>query len=272
LRDEVHAYREEASQQNKLKEQREGSLVNATWCAAIAAAVAAILSLVSVLAFVWLTLKTDSTAQNAVMMSGNQLKVMEDQGRPWIEANASLSDPVTFSHWGNGRTILVRLNLFIKNFGDIPAVNVHISVPQIISYEDARRTTGIFRHPQEDSCSELTDSDDKNPIGGIAIFPSETKTISVAAYSWPGFPDGKPDWFYVIGCVDYTYRNGLHGQTGFRYRLSYKTNNLLVGIPFVEGAPLKNWDNAMGPAPLEAEMDSAGMFFSPDPDEGNYAR
>jgi hypothetical protein len=225
-----------------------------------------------VAAFVYLTLKTDSTAQSAVTMSGNQLKVMEDQGRPWIEASASLSDPVTFSHQGNDRTILVRLNLSLKNFGDIPAVNVHVSVPLIISYEDAKRTTGILRHLQEDSCSELTEADDKNPIGGMAIFPSETKTVPVGAYSSPSFADGKPDWFYIIGCVDYTYRNGLHGQTGYRYRLSEEANNLLVGIPFVEGATLKNWDNAMGPAPLEADMDSAGLFFSTDTDEGNYAK
>ncbi len=89
LTEELHAYRKEASQENKIKEPRERSLVHATWCAAIAAVVAAVLSLVSVAAFVYLTLKTDSTAQSAVTMSGNQLKVMEDQGRPWIEASAS---------------------------------------------------------------------------------------------------------------------------------------------------------------------------------------
>jgi hypothetical protein len=95
------------------------------------------------------------------------------------------------------------------------------------------------------------------------------------------FPkDGPATLFAVVGCLEYTYADNRHGQTGFRMTIGRAVDNQVAGIPFVEaspepyGEPIPESMFAAGyprTPPNVAHIDPKTLNFSPE-DTGNYAQ
>jgi hypothetical protein len=167
-----------------------------------------------------------------------QLDVMENDKRPWLNAVVSLDKFIEITEWNGSRGINVPLKFAIKNYGQEPAVNVRVNSTAWPHPGNPRR--GEILIYQKQVCERGIEAADKDPIGGTAIFPSET-TIADGVGNLSGgniYKDGAPVLWAIFGCIDYTYGNRRHGQTGFNFLLGKAIDGQVFGIPFVEGAPI----------------------------------
>ena len=146
-----------------------------------------------------------------------QLDVMEAEKRPWIRATVTAVKPVIFSDWNGNNRINVPIKLDLKNYGDAPAVNVRI-FPQIAQHPGNPRRRELDA-PQQSACASARAQADENAIGGIAIFPGESQSDEQIPGVSGIYKADEPILFSVYGCIDYTYGNNRHGQTGFRMLL-----------------------------------------------------
>ena len=141
---------------------------------------------------------------------------------------------------------------------------------------NARR--GELAAPQKKTCEEGGIDSDKNPIGGITIFPNETGTIELGSGA-SGFENGQSALFSLLGCVIYNYGSGAHGQTGFRYMLGKVQDGKVWGVPFTEGPPSEPYSPGEEllksgfpkDPPKVARIPIGELYFKPE-DGGNYAK
>jgi hypothetical protein len=188
-----------------------------------------------------LTAVTIAVGISQYVIFGRQLDVMENDKRPWLSANVSLDRYVAITEWSESRGIDVPLKFALKNYGQVPAVNIRINVMAWQHPGNPKRAEILPF--QKRLCEQGVEAADKDPTGGIAIFPAET-TIADANANVSGgeiYKDGEPTLWAIFGCVDYTYGNGKHGQTGFNFLLGKAVDGQVFGIPFVEG---KEWSGA----------------------------
>jgi hypothetical protein len=69
------------------------------------------------------------------------------------------------------------------------------------------------------------------------VFPGASVVVSQGSEISGVYKGNEPILFSILGCVDYTYADKKHGQTGFRTILGQVHENQIFGIPFVEGSP-----------------------------------
>jgi hypothetical protein len=134
---------------------------------------------------------------------------------------------------------------------------------------------------QEVVCTNAIEEADRDPTGGVAIFPSEPATLIGSANLSGGdlYKGGQEIRWAIFGCVDYTYGNRKHGQTGFNFVLGKNIAGMVRGLPFVEGKPIDieppSEDLIKGgfpkDAPKEASIPASEAWFMPA-DSGNYAK
>jgi hypothetical protein len=215
--------------------------------------------------------------QNNGIASG-QLEVMQNEKRPWIKVSVSIVKPLLFSDWNGNKGLSVNLQFDLKNAGDAPAVNVRIA-PQIEVHpgNPNRRELDI---PQNAICARARMQADENAIGGVAIFPGDSFQAEQGVGIFNLYETGEPTLFSILGCIDYTYAETRHSQTGFRMLLGHVVKNQIVGLPFIEGPPEPY------PEPISPELLANGypakppnigplqpseFVFRPE-DSGNYAK
>jgi hypothetical protein len=210
-------------------------------------------------------------------ISARQLDAMEIDKRPWIRASVNIEE-LRFTEWAGDKGINTRLIFDLKNYGESPAVNI-------------RAWTEISPHPgnnkraeldvrQENACNKVRVQAEDNSIGGVAIFPTESNPIKSGSGASGIYKTNEPILFSVLGCIDYTFAQTRHGQTGFRMILGRIVKNRIVGLPFIQGSPQPYEEPisrellASGyPAkpPNVALVPASDFVFRPD-DGGNYAR
>jgi hypothetical protein len=166
----------------------------------------------------------------------------------------------------------------LKNYGNAPATNLRIS-PQINIHPGNPRRRELDA-PQQAACDTARTQADENAIGGIAIFPGESQAEDMISGIFGIYNIPAPILFSVFGCIDYTYGNNRHGQTGFRMLLGQNVNGRIFGLPFIEGVT-RPYDPPISPEllatgyppipPKEALMHPSDFIFRPD-DGGNYAK
>jgi hypothetical protein len=237
------------------------SLAKATWAIAVLT-----LATIGVGFFQYLTLK-------------GQLDAMENDKRPWLNAEIVIPDPVLITEWAGARGINLPLKLSLKNHGQQPAINVR-AYPTVMLHpgNERREELGVR---QREICDGASTESDKDPIGGIAVFPGETSAIEtrIGVSGNEIFKNGEPVLFALLGCLDYSYGGGKHGQTGFRYVIGKATGDYVLGVPFIEGTPIEGYhipDDAIKagmPAtpPKQARIPAGQLYFKPM-DSGNYAK
>jgi len=207
-----------------------------------------------------------------------QLDVMENDKRPWLNADISINKRIEITEWGTSRGIRVPLKLAMKNYGQVPAVNIRISVSAWPHPGTIKRAEILSL--QKKACDQAIEVSDNDPTGGIALFPSES-TIADAEANISGnalYKDGTPTLWAIFGCVDYTYGDRKHGQTGFNYLLGKNIDGQVFGVPFVEGkygggASSDEQIKAGFPKenPKWAEVPIGDVWFMAA-DSGNYAK
>ncbi len=133
--------------------------------------------------------------------------------------------------------------------------------------------------PERAQCIAARAAGDSNEIGGIAIFPGDSAEPEIGV-SGVEYTNDDPILMSIFGCIDYTYGNGRHGQTGFRMLLGKVVNNQVYGLPFLDGGvPEKDYNPspellASGyprDPPTIAPMKTEDVYFKPD-EGGNYAK
>jgi hypothetical protein len=207
-----------------------------------------------------------------------QLDVMETDKRPWIRANVSLAAPVRFTDWNGFKGVSIQVKLSLKNYGTSPAINVR-APPRIVVHPGNPRRSELDPI-QKKICDDTAADADKNPVGGLAIFPTE----EVTSGGWTSisgiYGTGERTLFSVLGCIVYTYADSRHGETGYRFLLGQDINGGVFGLPFKEGV-LKPYHDPPSPEmlasgfpaipPKEATMSLDEVYFSQE-DSGNYAK
>jgi hypothetical protein len=207
-----------------------------------------------------------------------QLDAMETDKRPWLRVDVSVSKPIVFSEWSGTKEINVPLTFNLKNYGQAPAINVRVW-PSISQHPGISRWKELDG-PQKIACEEARTQADENTIGGFAIFPGESnpdaRTIGIGNI----YQTDDRILFSVFGCVDYTYGDGRHGQTGFRMRLGQVINKRELGLAFIQGT-VQPYDEPISPEllakgypttpPKMGYMQPGDVFFRPD-EGGNYAK
>ncbi len=236
------------------------STANATWVIAL------------------LTIATIGVGISQYIIFGRQLDVMENDKRPWLNADISLNNRVNITEWGATRGIDVPLKFAMKNYGQVPAINVRVNVRAWPHPGNPRRAEVLPL--QKRTCEDGIATADKDPTGGVAVFPSESTTIDADANLSGGgiYKDGEPVLWAIYGCLDYTYGGGRHGQTGFNYLPGKNIGGQLFGVPFVEGKargepPTDEQIKAGFPkdSPKTAEIPVSEVWFMAA-DSGNYAK
>ncbi len=207
-----------------------------------------------------------------------QLDAMETDKRPWIRADVGVIKPVIFTDWYGSRGINVPLTFELKNYGAFPATNIQIS-PAIAKHPGNPRRRELDA-PQQTACDSARSRADENTIGGVAIFPGETRPDEMYVGASGLYQTDDAILFSVYGCIDYTYSNKRHGQTGFRMVLGRAVEGQIHGLPFVEGVE-RPYAHPIAPEllaqgypktpPKEALMQPGDFIFRPD-DGGNYAK
>ena len=171
--------------------------------------------------------------QNNSIVKG-QLDAMEIDKRPWIRANVDIKE-LRLVEWGGDKHINTALIFDLKNYGELPAINIVISTNVASHPGNSERTK--LDIAQKVICEQARAQAVANPIGGPTIFPTDSNSIQSGAGSSGIYKTGKPTIFSVNGCIDYSYGKDRHGQTGFRMIIGKIAGNKVVGIPFVEGVP-----------------------------------
>jgi hypothetical protein len=233
-------------------------------------------------ATIWIAILTAVTVGVGIsqyVIFGRQLDVMENDKRPWLSAEISIPAYVVVTEWEKSRGIDVPLRFSLKNYGQQPAINVRV-YPRVALHpgNPRREELSII---QKGICDSAGAESDKNPIGGIAVFPTETEVVETGS-SISGdaiYKNGEATLFALLGCVDYTYGNGKHGQTGFRFMIGQDVGGLVWGVPFVEGKPVEGYDipddvikkGFPASPPKEARIPISDIYFKPA-DSGNYAK
>lgn len=199
-----------------------------------------------------------------------QLDEMVVEKRPWLEVIPELDRHIHFSTFLNRRHIHIPVTCKAANYGQSPARNVLCmtridSVPyvmdnKVMAENDARLKT---------LCSETAAFSAKNPEAGIPVFQNKnpisifqvSENIDMKYFSLN-------DTIYMVqGCLDYTYAEGRHGQTTFRYLVGkFSLDKTLHGIPFINGEP-----TAENPELSRATWDASNVDFVKT-DGGNYAK
>ncbi len=166
----------------------------------------------------------------------------------------------------------------LKNHGQVPAINLRAS-PVIAQHPGNPRRKEIDPW-QQAACDSVRKQADEDPIGGIAVFPGESTSVESASALSGIYTTDNPILFSVYGCVDYSYGNARHGQTGFRMLLGKVIEGQVFGLPFIEGtvrekvyspAPELLAHGFPAEAPKEGLLQPGDFFFGPD-DAGNYAK
>jgi hypothetical protein len=179
-------------------------------------------------------LRQASIMDKQTQISGRQLDAMEVDKRPWIKVTVTFAEPPQLTDWGGQKGINVSLHFDLKNYGDSPAVNLRIESPIVVHPGNPRRSE--LDAPQKDACDRARAEADKNPIGGVAVFPGESIPVEQGSGIGGVYKTNGPILFSILGCVDYTYAGIRHGQTGFRMILGHVVRGQIFGIPFVEGS------------------------------------
>ena len=208
----------------------------------------------------------------------SQLAFQESVSRAWVRANVTLSGPIVFTEWANDRFINLQLSFDLKNFGQVPAINIRI-LTAIDRMSGSDREVRLKRL-QDSICKSARETADGDPVGGQVAFPNEPITIKSGSGTGGLYRNGDPGALAIIGCIDYTFADNQHGQTGFRKILGRVENKLVVGIPFVSGDPQPD----QPPIPPEllaqgfpsspakyAKVPVDGLYFE-GADGGNYAK
>jgi hypothetical protein len=179
--------------------------------------------------------RTDDKIGEQANISGRQLTVMENDKRPWLNANISLDKHIDITEWGGSRGVRVPLKFAMKNYGQVPAVNIRVNVMAWPHPGNPRRAEIL--PIQKRVCEQGIEDANKDPTGGFAIFPSEATVVDANANVSGSeiYKDGAPTLWAIFGCVDYTYGDGKHGQTGFNFLLGRDIDGQVFGVPFVEG-------------------------------------
>jgi hypothetical protein len=206
-----------------------------------------------------------------------QLDAMEIDKRPWLKVSVTIAK-LQFTEWAGNKGIFASLAFDLKNYGESPAINI-------------RNWTDIHPHPgndkraeldtrQKDTCDGVRAQADQNPIGGIAIFPTETDQIQSGTGTFGLYETDAPIIFSVLGCIDYTYAHTRHGQTGFRMILGRIIKNRIESLPFVQGSP-RPYEEPIPPEllasgypaspPKVAVVPPSDFVFRPD-EGGSYAK
>lgn len=211
-------------------------------------------------------------------ISNDQLAFQESVSRAWIRANVALGGPVIFTEWASDKFINLQLSFDVKNFGQVPAVNIRIMTA--IDRADGTDREPRLKRLQESMCKSARDVADSDQIGGSVAFPSEPITIKSGSGTGGLYRDGNPGALAVVGCIDYTFANSKHGQTGFRKILGRVEGKIVGGIPFVSGQPYT--DTTPIPQDLLAQgyprdpakyarVPTDGLYFE-EFEGGNYAK
>jgi len=227
---------------------------------------------------IW-TFATFGVGISQYIIFSRQLTVMENDKRPWLNVQPDIQQFVDVTEWNESRGIRLPLKFSMKNYGQEPAINVRVYAKIVVHPGNPRREELAI--PQKEVCENGNIDSDKNPIGGIAIFPSETGVIEVGNSVSGGalFKNGEPVLFSILGCIIYTYGAGAHGQTGFRYLLGKPQNGQVFGLPFVEGVPSEHYfpgeqllkGGFPKNPPKIARISIGELSFRPE-DSGNYAK
>jgi hypothetical protein len=224
----------------------------------------------------WATWALVAPAFGAMVVAVLQLAATKNDKRPWLSVQVEVNQFAILTRWEKSRQIFLRLKFSIKNSGQEPAINVRVYPSLVVHPGNVRREE--LAAPQKKTCEEGSIDSDKNPIGGIAIFPNETGTIELGSGA-SGFENGQPEVFSLLGCVIYSYGSGAHGQTGFRYMLGKVQDGKVWGVPFIEGPPLEPYspEEELSKSgfpkdpPKVARIPIGELYFKPE-DSGNYPK
>ena len=212
-------------------------------------------------------------------ISSDQLSFQSAVSRSWVRVNVALNGPLVFTEWANDRFVNVSLTFDLKNFGQVPAVNVRIAT--VIDRADGGDRDKRLKPLQASTCKIARDLADSDATGGNVVFPNEPTTVKSGSGTGGLYRNSdNPGALAVVGCVDYTFANGAHGQTVFQKILGRVEGKIVAGIPFVKGEfdPLappvsqELLDKGFPKDPAKyARVAQEGLYFE-DLDGGNYAR
>jgi hypothetical protein len=224
------------------------------------------------------TEKLAQIASKQTEISARQLDAMEVDKRPWIKITVTFAKPPRLSDWSGQKGLNVSLHFDLKNYGNSPAVNLRIQSPIVVHPGNPRRWE--LDAPQRDACDRARAEADKNPIGGVAIFPGESIPVEQGSGIFGIYKTNEPILFSILGCGDYTYAGNRHGQTGFRMILGHVVKGQIFGIPFVEGS-LEPYEEPISPdllahgypaVPPKVTLLQPDDFIFRADDGGNYAK
>jgi hypothetical protein len=223
-------------------------------------------------------LRQASIMETQASISKSQLQFQESVSRAWLKADIALDGPIIFTEWANDKFLNVQLKFALKNTGTVPAVNTRI-LTQIVPFGGSDRSVRLAKI-QAQMCEQARQLSDEDKIGGEAAFPNAEKTVRTGSGTGGLYKVGDPGALAVLGCIDYTYGDDRHGQTGFRKILGKVENHQVVGIPFVSGQP-KTPAEPISPELLAsgypkdparyAEVAVGDIYFE-DSDQGDFAK
>ncbi|MGZ5871863.1 MAG: hypothetical protein ACXWKP_07115 [Bradyrhizobium sp.] len=194
------------------------------------------------------------------------------------EGDVFITKPIVFSEWSGTKGINVPLTFNLKNYGQVPAINVRV-YPLRLQHPGVSRGKELDSF-QKNACAEARTLAEENPVGGLAIFPGELGTDARIIGITNIYQTDDRILFSIFGCVDYTYGDGRHGQTGFRLRLGQDINKRELGLPFIQGI-VQPYDGPISPEllakgypatpPKTGYMQPGDVFFHSD-EGGNCAK
>jgi hypothetical protein len=216
---------------------------------------------------------TDSkTAADAAVTQAN---AAVQANRPWIHVNVALNR-VLLERSKGSKSISVDLKFSLKNYGGTPATNIRVN-PELAPFIDYTKIAPLLKE-QAGLCIQARADADQNPVGGIAVFPGDTGSTAEGVER-RAFLFSERHYFSIIGCIDYTYGDNLHGQTGFQIDLGQVAGNRILGVPWTEAHPVDLWHItpamvASGfPADMvDFEIPVSDLHFAPNETQGNYAK
>jgi len=216
------------------------------------------------------------TRQAGIM--DTQTRILKIDKRPWIKNTVTLAGPIRFADWAGQKSVFVSLLFNLKNYGDSPAVNIRVGA-------EIMRHPGNAHHsdldaPQERVCKGVRRDADENPIGGFAVFSSDSAPIEQGNGTGIVYQTDESILFAVVGCVVYTFAETERGETGFRMMLGRVGGKLLVVLPYIKGPP-QPYEEPISPElraqgypakpPNVGLLQPGDVVFRPE-EGGNYAK